>query len=176
MSIYSTYQPEESNGLFLKLKDGDSFKIRIISEPAITVYKEGDRPRYAWVVYNHDQKKVQIYGAGVSVYSQISALIEDWGEPTDFDLRVKREGSGIQDTTYIVTPVKTSSPVPKEAQAEAKEIDLIAKTKGKWLADYVNDRILPKPITDTVYEEPPLTDDDAASYEPISLDDLPEGM
>lgn len=165
MSVYTNYQPEESAGMFLKLKDGDSFKLRILSEPAITVYKEGDRPRYAWIVYNHDQKKVQVYGAGVSVYSQIVSLIEDWGEPTEFDLRVKREGAGINDTSYTVTPVKNSAPVPKEAQTEADGIDLLEKTKGKWLSDYVEDRLLPAPVTLGEHlpleEAPAFTDEDA---------------
>lgn len=147
-SIYNKHQPEGStDGLYLKLKDGDSFKLRILSEPVITVYKEGDRPRYAWVVYNHDLKKVQIYNAGVSVYTQVAALTEDWGEPLGFDIRVKREGAGLQDTSYLVTPVKTSVEPPKEAIAEAEKIDLPQAAKGKWLADYVEDDKLPEPIT-----------------------------
>jgi hypothetical protein len=147
VSVYTDHQPEGAgDNLYLKLKDGDNFKLRIMSEPVITVYKEGDRPRYAWVVYNHDLKKVQVYNAGVSVYSQVSALIEDWGEPTEFDIRVKREGSGLQDTSYLVTPVKTSTEPPKEAVAEAEKVDLPNATKGKWLSAYVEDGKLPDPI------------------------------
>lgn len=172
MSIYTEHKPAgSSDGLFLKLTDGDSYKLRILSEPAITVYKEGDRPRYAWIVYNHDLKKPQIYGAGVSVYSQISALVEDWGEPTDFDIRIKREGSGLQDTSYLVTPVKQSTEPPKEALAEVEKIDLLQATKGRWLSDYVMDHTLPEPIVllaqptnDTVAE---VTDD------VVSLEDIP---
>lgn len=174
MSIYTQYKPEgSSDGLWLKLKDGDNFKLRVMSEPVITVYKEGDRPRYAWVVYNHDNKRVQVYSSGVSVYSQVSSLVEDWGEPTEFDIRVKREGSGLQDTSYLVTPVKNSTIVPKEAVAEAQKIDLVQATKGKWLKEYVEDHILPAPLQDgIVADDPAPTDDDA----PISLDDLPEGF
>lgn len=147
MSVYSQHKPDGSgDGLYLKLKDGDSYKLRVMSEPVITVYKEGDRPRYAWVVYNHDLKHVQVYQAGVSVYSQIAALVEDWGEPQSFDVRVKREGAGLQDTSYLVTPVKQSTEPPKEAVAEAEKIDLPQATKGKWLADYVEDGELPEPV------------------------------
>lgn len=171
-SIYKSHNPGgASDGLYLKLSDGDSFKLRIMSEPAITVYKAGDRPRYAWVVYNHDAKKAQVYNAGVSVYSQIAALTDDWGEPTSFDIRVKREGSGLQDTSYLVTPVKNSVEPPKEGVAEAEKIDLLQATKGKWLAEYVEDKTLPDPVSDEAREEvvPPPTDEDA----PIELSDIP---
>lgn len=172
MSIYTEHKPEGSTeGLYLKLKDGDSYKLRILSDPVITVYKEGDRPRYAWAVYNHDLKRVQVYGAGVSVYSQISALVEDWGEPTEFDIRIKREGAGLQDTSYIVTPVKTSTEVPKEAKAEFEKIDLPQATKGKWLSEFLQDHNLPAPILkyETSVNDPGPTEEDA----PIPPEDIP---
>lgn len=171
MSVYSKHQPEgSSDGLYLKLKDGDNYKLRIVSEPAITVYKEGDRPRYAWIVYNHDLKKAQVYGAGVSVYSQIAALIDDWGSPTSFDLRIKREGSGLQDTSYLVTPVKNSVEPPKEGIAEAEKINLAQASKGKMLADYVEDGKLPDPISN---EPAPDVVVDVVPDEPISLENIP---
>lgn len=174
MSIYTEHKPEGStDGLYLKLKDGDSYKLRIVSDPVITVYKEGDRPRYGWVVYNHDLKKPQVFNAGVSIYGQISALVEDWGEPTDFDIRVKREGSGLQDTTYTVTPVKNSTDVPKDAQAEIDKIDLPQATKGKWLSDYIEDRILPDPMVNYVTS----VEDDAPAHGdedvPFNEEDIP---
>lgn len=175
MSVYQDHKPDNaSEGLFLKLRDGDSYKLRIMSEPVITVYKEGDRPRYAWVVYNHDLKKPQVYGAGVSVYSQISALVEDWGEPTSFDIRIKREGAGLQDTSYLVTPVKQSVEPPQEAVAEADKIDLAQATKGRLLSDYVVDHILPDPIVFGEVEIPEnrVADTGGASRE-VNLDEIP---
>jgi len=164
-SIYQQHRPEgASDGLYLKLKDGDNFKLRILSEPVITVYKEGDRPRYAWVVWNHDLKKTQIYAAGVSVYSQLVALVEDWGEPTDFDVRIKREGSGIQDTSYLVTPVKNSTAPPDTAFTEAEKIDLPQATKGKWLKDFVDDHTLPEPFKVDDEEAPELTEADVPDF------------
>lgn len=170
MSIYNQHKPEgSSEGLYLRLKDGDSFKLRIMSEPVITVYKEGDRPRYAWVVYNHDLKKPQVYNAGVSVYTQIAALTEDWGDPKEFDIRVKREGSGLQDTSYLVTPVKQSIEPPTEGVAEAEKIDLPQATKGKWLAEYIEDKQLPEPIDKSPREEnvsDRISDEELASMQP----------
>jgi hypothetical protein len=171
-SIYTQHQPEGSgDGLYLKLKDGDSFVLRVMSDPVITVYKEGDRPRYAWIVYNHTLKKVQVYAAGVSVYGQLAGLIEDWGEPSEFDVRIKREGSGVQDTTYTVTPVKKSTEPPAEAAAEVEKIDLPNATKGKWLSAYVEDKELPNPVVlmPQTEDEPAPSDED----EPIKQGDIP---
>lgn len=145
-SIYKQYKPENSNDLYLRLKDGDNVKMRIHSQPVITLYKEGDRPRYAWVIINHDSGKAQVFGAGVSIYSQIALLVEDWGEVTEFDIKVSRKGSGMQDTEYSVIPVKNSTAPTKEQEAEADKIDLINATKGKWLSEFVQDQILPDPV------------------------------
>lgn len=175
MSIYQQHQPQGGNDLYLKLKDGDKVKLRIASEPAITVFKEGDKPRYNWIVWNRELSKPQVYGAGVSVYGQIADLVEEWGEPTEFDITIKRTGSGMQDTEYSVVPVKTSAELTKTQQEEVDKIDLPKACKGKWLADYVKDGVLPAPLSDGNYatsaaelSEPPLTDEDA----PIGLDDI----
>lgn len=170
MSIYNQHKPSTGGGDYLKLKDGDSVKMRIASEPAISVYKAGDRPRYSWVIWNREDKKAQIYSAGVSVFKQIAALVEDWGEPNEFDIRISRSGSGLQDTEYIVTPVKTSEDLTDEQKEAVEEIDLVTAIKGKWLADYEEDKQLPAPVTDTVDDDPGYTDKDA----PVDLNDLPE--
>jgi len=170
-NIYETHQPGGGAGDFLKLKDGDKVKMRIASEPAISVYKEGDRPRYAWVVYNRDANKVQVYSAGVSVFKQIAALVEDWGMPTEFDIRIGRTGSGINDTEYIVTPVKESKDLTEEQLAEVDKVDLVKVIKGKWLQDFEEDGQLPAPIAELeMDEEDPLPSDDDA---PIDLDNIP---
>ncbi len=169
-NIYQDYKPNSGGGDYLKLKDGDKVKLRIASEPAISVYKEGDRPRYAWTVWNRDEGKAQIYSAGVSVYSQIADLTEEWGDPTEFDIVVKRTGSGLQDTSYSVTPVRTSNELTKDEKEQVDKVDLIAGIKGKWLADYLKDEELPKPIiTVEKDEEPEYTDDDR----PINIEDIP---
>lgn len=171
MSIYTTYKPAGDNDLYLRLKDGDSVKLRIASEPAITLYQEGQKPRYAWVIYNRDLNKPQVYNAGVSVFTQIADLAESWDEsPTEFDIAIKRTGAGLQDTSYSVVPLKKSEDLTKDQLAEIEKIDLIQATKGKWLADYVDDGKLPDPINseptpDVVAEVP----DDGE----IQLSDIP---
>lgn len=174
MSIYQTHKPSSGGGDFLKLRDGDSVKMRIASEPAISVYNSGDRPRYSWVVWNRDANKAQIYTSGISVFKQIAALIEDWGEPTEFDIRIARSGSGLQDTEYIVTPVKVSKDLTDDELEAVNSLDLTKLIKGKWLADYEEDMVLPEPIMagDFVNTEPLPSDDDA----PIDLNELPPGF
>lgn len=161
MSIYQDYKPGGSSE-YLKLKDGDKVKLRICSEPAISVYREGDKPRYSWAVWNRDEKKPQVYTAGISVYRQIADLTDEWGDPQDFDITIKRTGSGLQDTEYSVVPVKTSSDLTDDEQAQIDEVDLLKASKGKWLEDYAKDAELPPPVTSEPPREvePPLSDED----------------
>lgn len=160
-SIYNQHRPSSSGGDYLKLKDGDKVKLRIASEPAISVYKEGDRPRYSWVVYNREEEKPQIYTAGISVYSQIADLVEEWGSPETFDIIVKRTGSGLQDTSYSVTPVKTSKDLTDTEKEEVEKVDLVAGIKGKWLSEYHEDGQPPAPIKQDVPEDDePITEAD----------------
>lgn len=172
-SIYSTHKPTGGDQeLYLKLKDGDAVKMRIYSEPAITLYEEGQRPRYAWVIINHNNKKAQVFNAGVSIFSQIADLAEEWGDPTEFDITVRRKGSGMQDTEYSVVPVKNPTAPTKEQEAEADKIDLIGATKGKWLREYEEDGKLPDPLVQTV--EAPEPDEIApVDDKPIDLNDIP---
>lgn len=170
-SIYQTYKPQGDSNLYLKLKDGDRAKLRIASEPAVSVYKEGDKPRYSWVVFNRELNKPQVYTSGISVYSQIADLTEEWGDAQEFDIIIKRTGSGLSDTSYSVTPVKQSADLTKEQMSEVNLIELTTAIKGKWLADYVDDNELPDPVMPTPLsgadeEVSPVTDEELNSLEP----------
>lgn len=140
-SIYTEHKPAGgSDGLFLKLKDGESVKIRIASDPAIYDQTFDDKitTRYAWVVYNRNEKKAQIFSQGVSVFRQLADLVEEWGEPTGFDVTVKRTGEMLE-TRYSITPAPKSTDLTKEEEAECKAIDLLAVVKGRWLSDFNDD-------------------------------------
>jgi hypothetical protein len=171
MSIYQQHRPGGTDDLYIKLLDGDKIRGRVSSEPAISVYKEGQKPRYSWIIFVRDKNgkevnKPQILTKGISVYNGIADLVEEWGEPTSFDVAIKRTGSGLNDTEYSVTPVKTSSDLTKDQLEEVEKINLPKAIGGKWLEEYVRDGKLPSP---KVEGEPMPTDDDA----PINLDDLP---
>lgn len=176
MSIYTTYKPSGDNDLYAKLLDGDKIRARIVSEPAISVYKQGDKPRYSWVIFTKEKNgkpvnKPQVLTKGISVYNGVADLVEDWGNPDSFDVTIKRTGSGLSDTEYSVNPVKESNDLTKEQSAEVEKVDLLQAIKGKWLADYVEDNELPEPVTsgvalDTVHPVP--------EGEPMSMDEMPE--
>lgn len=173
MSVYDKYKPSSSNALYLKVSDGDKIKLRIYSQPAISIYKTGDKPRFSWVVFVHDINGKEVNAPstltkGISVYSQIAALKEDWGEPTEFDIRLSRTGAGLNDTEYSVVPIKNSVALTKEQEAEADKIDLLQAVKGKWLEDYADDGILPDPV---VTVEVPTK---SIEGEPVDIEDVPD--
>lgn len=172
-NIYKTHRPGDSNNLYLKLKDGDRVKLRIVSEPAITIYKQGDKPRYNWVIWNRELDKPQVYAAGISVYSQLCNLIDEWEQdPESFDITIKRTGAGLNDTEYSVVPVKESADLTKSQLEEARKIDLLQACKGRWLRDFVDDGVLPPPIVEGVTIDRPdeIIEDDG---EPLDLGKIP---
>lgn len=144
MSIYNTHKPAGGgDGLFLDVKDGEKVKIRIASEPAISSneFRDPDTDevtvttRYSWVVWNREEKKAQVLSKGASVYKQIAALVDEWGEPTQFDITIKREGTRLA-TRWSVNPAPKSEPLTKEQQAECDKIELLKAVKGYWLKDF----------------------------------------
>jgi hypothetical protein len=150
LSIYTTYKPAGgSDGLYLKLQDGDSAKVRIASEPAIFTQEfnnEGEitlSTKFAWVVWNRADKKAQVFNGGKSIYNQIADLVEEWGEPTTFDITVKRTGQMLE-TRYSVNPAPKSQDLTDEEQAACDKIDLLKATKGHWLKDF-KDGATPSP-------------------------------
>lgn len=174
-SIYDQHKPTGDNDLYLKVNDGDKVKLRVASEPAISVYKAGQKPRYSWVVFTREHNgktvnKPQILTKGSSVYGGIANLVEEWGIPQEFDIVLKRVGATINDTEYSVTPVKQSDDLTKDQLAEIDKVDLLQATKGKWLADYVEDNELPEPIT--ISEDEPTLPTKGVGDEPINLEDI----
>lgn len=129
--------------MYLKLQDGESVKLRITSEPAIftqefTNQDTGETSvstRYAWVIWNRNEKKAQVFQGGKSIFNQLADLVEDWGEPTTFDVTVKRSGTAL-DTRYSVTPAPKSVDLKPEEQAECDKIDLLGAVKGNWVKDF----------------------------------------
>ena len=168
-SIYQTHKPAGgSDGLFLKLKDGDSVKMRIGTPPAIYeqsfTNEDGTvtiSTRYAWAVYNRSEERAQVFSQGKSVFNQLADLVDEWGEPTEFDITVKRTGQQLE-TRYSVTPAPKSVSLTAEQIKEIATIDLLAAVKGHWLSDF--DKSPPK---DKV-----ITDID----EPVNLDEMPPGF
>lgn len=153
MSIYDTHKPPvgEGGGLYLKIKDGETVKLRIASEPAI-FETEGERDgkvtlttRYGWKVYNQDAKAAQILQQSATFFKSIAALAQDeeWGDPRDYDIKITRQGSSFNDTTYTVMPSANREPLDQEASDAVKAIDLLDKLKASpfsqrvfWLSEF----------------------------------------
>lgn len=161
MSIYQDHKPAGgSDGLFLDLKDGEKAKIRVASEPAISSneYKDPDSgeitlsTKYSWVVWNRDEKKAQIFSRGASIFRQLASLVDDWGEPTNYDCTIKRTGSRLA-TRWTITPSPKSVDLTQEEQESCEKIDLLKAVKGQWLKDFSPENWLP--------DAPLQTDEDA---------------
>ena len=170
-SIYKKHQPANSNGLYLKLKDGDKVRLRIISDPAVSTY-DGNKLRYNWVVVNRDAGTAHVYQSGSSVFNQISELVDDWGDPREFDITIKRTGSGQTDTKYTVNavPPKMTTEPSEEDLSKADSIDLIKACEGKWLADFEEDGVMPDSLGDKKDE---AFASEGIEGEPFSEEDLP---
>ena len=142
MSIYLTHKPASNDGgLFLKLKDGDTVKVRIVTPPAVYqqsyTNEDGETTvstRYAWGIYNRNESKAQVFSQGKMVFGQLADLVEEWGEPTEFDITIKRTGVQLE-TRYSVTPAPKSSDLLPEQRKEVEAIDLLAAVKGTWLSE-----------------------------------------
>lgn len=138
-----------SGGNYTKLDQGET-KLRILSD-AITGYeywntenkpvrsdqypgdtpdiREDSKPKHFWamVVYNYSTKTVQIWQVSQkSIQNSLLNLVQDsdWGSPKDYDIKIKREGEGL-DTRYQLSPSPKSKVSEDITRAyEAKPVDL----------------------------------------------------
>lgn len=162
MSIYETHKPAQGKGDYLKLKSGDKVKVRFASLPAVVTY-DGERIRYQWIVFNYGEVKAQVYEAGAQVFGQLASLYPEWGEPTEFDVTISREGSGQFDTSYTVTPSPKSQPLTADAKALVDAaLEKFPGKKSRWLSDVEADGQLPEALKpgSKDEDEPPVTDED----------------
>jgi len=170
--IYSENEPS-GGGLFLKLKDGDSFRVRFLGLPAVyestftdkDTQKKSVSTKYAWPVYNFDAEATQVLQGGATIYNALNSLIQndDWGDPSEYDVTVGRTGSGLNDTKYSVTPLRKSLDLPKEME----DIDVVAITQK---SDYNQNVHLLGQMFTPLEEDTVLEDIEEGG---ISLDDIP---
>jgi hypothetical protein len=152
VSIYNTHRPSvgEGGGLYLKLEDGQTVKVRIASEPVIFESESewgGEKSlstRYGWLVWNQDTRQPQILQQSARFFKQIAALAQDeeWGDPKEYDIKITRQGTGTE-TTYNVTPSSNRTSLVSEVKQQLDKIDLIEKIKASpfaqrvmWLSDF----------------------------------------
>lgn len=116
IDAYKKYIAPKASGNYFKLEDGETGKIRIASDAFVyqDSYKGQKKPTpsYAWVIWNFTEERVQVWQASLTSFKTIQALIldEDWGDPEEYNLTIRREGSST-DTKYHITPSPNKSPL-----------------------------------------------------------------
>ena len=185
-NIYQTHKPTESGGgLYLKVADGDTVKVRFASEPAIydNEYEGKITTRYAWVVWNVELKVAQVLAQSGTFYKNLANIASDtdYGDPTGYDIKIKREGEMLE-TKYHLTPGRENYELGAEALAKVKEIDLLetlSKSPGaskiSWLSEWDVDQT-PKESgfekAKAQFGKPDVAIEDI-SDEPIDLSEIP---
>lgn len=169
-------------GLFLKLNDGDAVKVRLASLPVIfnNAFEQPSGEvkvdtRFAFVVWNHDEGKAQIWITNGATYGQqIAPLLddEDYGDWREYDVTISRSGEKAQ-TRYSVRPSPKRVPLKPEQLSAVEGVDIIDKiSKGRgasqvmWLTDY-------KKQQEAKTKDPTPEDVPDLGDEPVNMDDIP---
>lgn len=135
-NIYD-YDPPKGSGQFFALEDGKSARVRFQTEPYAYQdnFKQPDgtskiSTRYAWLIYNHDEKKAQVLKQSGTFFSSLAALAKDadYGDPTGYDVKITRAGTGTE-TKYTITPAKTSIDLTPDMQAEVADLNIAEASK-----------------------------------------------
>jgi len=115
--------------------DGQQKKV-ICPGAGCPICKAGHVPmvRYQVQVIDRTDGKIKVLEGGPTIFNAIKqyAMEPDYGDPTQYDLKIKKEGSG-RETKYTVlaTPQKKPlSAAEKEAVANAKPLAEVNKTKS----------------------------------------------
>lgn len=191
-NIYKEYTPPASaGGKYLKLEDGVTYRLRLISEPVVfdSIFDEGGpkeaiSTKYAWVVWNVEEDVAQVLQLPVTGYRGVAAIgaDDDYGDPAEntYDIKVTRTGTG-KETKYTVLAGPAKGEPSEETEQELKDFDLIeavgaspSAQRIQWLRDALSGKPAPekapakataKPKKDVVIED--------VGDEPINLDDIP---
>lgn len=104
--------------------------------PADSLREQAPKEFWAFVVYNHNEEKIQIME--LTQRTIMKAIIdfsnsEDWGDPKVYDLEISKSGKGT-DTKYAITPLPksrfASDDKRNEALEEAEKVNLEALFEG----------------------------------------------
>lgn len=180
---YAEHQPTGGSGSYLKFEDGKTVNVRIVSDPVIfdSVFEAPGVPRtvstkYAFLVYNLDEKEVQIMQLPKTGYRALSAVAadEDYGNPMEnnYLLKITRTGQK-QQTKYTIVPLLKKTTISEETQEEIDEIDIIERINASpnsdrvaWVLDEADGK-RPKESTKDIV----ITED--VEEDVINIDDIP---
>lgn len=115
--------------------DGQNKKV-ICPGAGCPICKAGHVPqvRYQVQVIDKTDSKVKVLEGGPTIFNAIKqyAMDPDYGDPTQYDLKIKKEGTG-RETKYTVLAAPQKKPLnaaEQEAVANAKSLADVNKTKS----------------------------------------------
>lgn len=140
LDALSNYQFEDNAGLFLKFKDGDEFKLRVLTTDPVVTNKEFTNPdgtislstRFAFIVYNFTLGKAQILDAAPTVTREIQVIHQD----EDFGANIKKVDVKIKATGDKLKRRYSVSVLPK---AENLTMDQIKECQKLNLDELIKD-------------------------------------
>lgn len=145
---YGSYNIPGGDSSFLKIETGEN-RLRLCSKPTELIShqtsaegakfattpcqgencelcKQGKKKnyKYAYIVLNRKDGKVYLYEAPITVFRQIAAYAtnEEYGDPQEYDITIKREGEK-PNVTYTVMAS------PKKAKLTTEEQELVFATE-----------------------------------------------
>lgn len=153
------YSVPDPSSRFLKLEQGKN-KLRILDRPVFgwvwweehedgtkTVHRSpysdkrpaGKGVKHFWLVpvWNYQTGIVQVWEIGqITLQRSIEAIVrdEDWGNPSGYDLVIRRKGTGM-DTEYNVVPSPKSKLDKEIAAAYEEERDSLAEEFAALFGD-----------------------------------------
>lgn len=188
------YEPKDSS-IYLKFKDGDEIKLRVLTlDPLVSEKVWPNSPekidtKYAFVVWNWNAGRAQVLQVGPGLLSRFTKIHrdEDFEPLNKADIKITATGDMLE-RRYTVDVLPKAQELTKEMIAEAQKIkleDLIQDSRGR-LSEYsdegeqedVSEPAEPK----TGYEKAKETaskikGDDVVDFdigdEPIKLEDIP---
>lgn len=137
------------------------------------------RERFAWSVYDYEQKQVQIflfYANRNSPITHLAASYEEWGTITDRDLTVARNGTGTDTTYSIIAGTPSKFRFEAKPLSERKVLELTWKAYGQGsLDDYPDEgeELEDEEDIDESEEEEELEDDEDFEESEEEEEELP---
>lgn len=93
---------------------------------------EGENTRYGFVVYDYDDKQVKPMFAGITKTEEIRTNKAAWdARKALFDIEIKREGSGFEDTKYTYAFVPSQFSEKLIEGAEFPDMEALTKPSSK---------------------------------------------
>jgi len=161
-NAYGEYKAPGGGGAYYKFEPGKTSKVRIASEPVVfnSEYEGNISTKYAWIVWDHDEEAAKVLQLPVTGFRMVQDLAtnEDWGDPTTYDIKIKRDGTG-RDTKYSIQPVPNSKPLSEEAQKACDSMNIMDFIKqGIWLSEAVKGKTPDNPVVQTFGKDVEIED------------------